>query len=433
MNNENIEEILKNIGTEEIPADVHKIAQETSNNFSSSLKQTRQPKHPILLEQIMKSRITKLAAAAIIIVVCLIGLSLWRTTGSGVALADVLTRIEQVTAYMYQMRSTVTKQQTNTESIITVLISEEHGVKMVVNTVDPKSGEIEPDRETYLSHRPNSITFVSHKEKMRFELKYNEDSLKFYREELNDPRIIIKQFLSCNHTGLGQSIIDGITVEGFHTTDIAYKGGFFGQADFGGEPETVDVKIWVDVNTFLPVRSEENITMEDGRHIQEVSYDFRWNVVVNAYDFRPVVPDDYFTNEMVFPEYNKEAAIKGLRLFAGLAGTYPVNLNKKTLDREAPRVLHLPAFDSDSWKALSEDERNSKTSELASIAGVGFFYATLVDENKDPAYYGNSVTPEDAEHVLMRWKISEDEYRIIFGDLSVGNVTAEELANLEQQ
>jgi outer membrane lipoprotein-sorting protein len=66
MNKEKIEEILKNIGAEEIPADVHKIAQETSNNFSSSLRQTKQPKRSILLEYIIKSKITKLAAAAMI-------------------------------------------------------------------------------------------------------------------------------------------------------------------------------------------------------------------------------------------------------------------------------------------------------------------------------------------------------------------------------
>ena len=380
---------------------------------------------------IMKNPITKLAAAAVIIIACSTGIILWRSTASGIALADVLTRIEQVTGYMYQTRSTVTKQQTSTESIITVLISEEHGMKMVRNTVDPQSGEIEPDLETYLLHRPNSITFVSHKKRMHFELNYDDDSLRFYREECNDPRIIIKQFLSCTHTSLGQSIIDGIAVEGFHTTDLAYKGGF-GQADFGGEPETVDVKIWVDVSTFLPVRSEENITMEDGRHIQEVSYDFRWNMVVNAYDFRPVVPDDYFTDEMVIPEYNEEAAIKGLRLFAGLAGTYPVNINKKILDREAPRVLHLPALDSDSWKALTEDERRSKLSKLASIAGVGFFYKTLVEENKDPDYYGETVGPDDTNKVLLRWKLDDGQYRVIFGDLSVRNATHEELAELEK-
>jgi len=80
MNNENIEEILKNIGEEKIPADVHKIAQETSNNFSSSLKQTRQPKRLNLLEQIMKSTITKLAAAAVIIIAVLISMNIWDKT-----------------------------------------------------------------------------------------------------------------------------------------------------------------------------------------------------------------------------------------------------------------------------------------------------------------------------------------------------------------
>jgi hypothetical protein len=77
MNKENIEEILKNIGTEEIPADVHRIAQETSTNFSSSLRQTKQPKRPILLEQIMKSRIIKLGAAAVIIIAALLSLNIW--------------------------------------------------------------------------------------------------------------------------------------------------------------------------------------------------------------------------------------------------------------------------------------------------------------------------------------------------------------------
>jgi hypothetical protein len=35
------------------------------------------------------------------------------------------------------------------------------------------------------------------------------------------------------------------------------------------------------------------------------------------------------------------------------------------------------------------------------------------------------------EAVLLRWKISDDQYRVIFGDLSAMNVTAEQLAELE--
>jgi hypothetical protein len=91
MNKDNIEEILKNIGTEEIPADVHKIAQETSNNFSSSLTRTKQPKRLILLEQIMRSRISKLAAAAVIIVGVVFSLMIWdKTTPSAYALVQTV-------------------------------------------------------------------------------------------------------------------------------------------------------------------------------------------------------------------------------------------------------------------------------------------------------------------------------------------------------
>jgi outer membrane lipoprotein-sorting protein len=69
--NRNIEEILKNLGGKDIPPDVEKIAEETSRNFSKTLTPSRQH---ILWENIMKARITKLAAAAVIIIAVLIGI-----------------------------------------------------------------------------------------------------------------------------------------------------------------------------------------------------------------------------------------------------------------------------------------------------------------------------------------------------------------------
>ena len=51
--------------------------------------------------------------------------------------------------------------------------------------------------------------------------------------------------------------------------------------------------------------------------------------------------------------------------------------------------------------------------------------------DKDVAYYGDRVTAKDVDKVLMRWKISKDEYRIIYGDLTAENVSTEQLAELE--
>jgi hypothetical protein len=59
------------------------------------------------------------------------------------------------------------------------------------------------------------------------------------------------------------------------------------------------------------------------------------------------------------------------------------------------------------------------------------FYAGLVIEDKDPAYYGSKVMTEFPHAVLMRWKIEDNKYRVIFADLTARDVTAGELAQLE--
>ncbi|MBA7710338.1 hypothetical protein ES703_119280 [subsurface metagenome] len=55
-----------------------------------------------------------------------------------------------------------------------------------------------------------------------------------------------------------------------------------------------------------------------------------------------------------------------------------------------------------------------------------------VGKDNDVAYYGGRVRVEDADSVLMRWKISDNQYRVIFGDLTIKNVPAVELAELEE-
>ena len=60
------------------------------------------------------------------------------------------------------------------------------------------------------------------------------------------------------------------------------------------------------------------------------------------------------------------------------------------------------------------------------------FYTKLGRDGNDPMYYGKDVKTGDANTVLMRWKISDGTYRVIYGDLSAENVTAEKLKEMEQ-
>ena len=54
-------------------------------------------------------------------------------------------------------------------------------------------------------------------------------------------------------------------------------------------------------------------------------------------------------------------------------------------------------------------------------------------EHRDAAYYGDSIDPEDGNAVLMHWKLSDDKYRVIFGDLREMEVSAEELIKLQSR
>jgi len=393
---------------------------------------SKQSETHLIWRIIMKSPITKLAAAAVIIIACLTGLFFWRSTGSGIALADVLTRIEQVTAYMYQMRSTLTRKGTSKNLMRTVLISQDHGVKTITKGIDPITGKITRQEKYYLP-RKNSQIRVNHDKKTYLCMKFEDATSENNKEEDNDPRTIIKQFLSCEHTSLGQSVIDGITVEGFQTTDLAYKGGFREQADFFMvRPEKVDVKIWVDVNTFLPLRSEEDIVTKNGTRRHDVSYDFRWNVVVDASDFEPNIPENYTspTGDITFPAFTEESAIKGLRLFADLARHYPANPSGKNFIEQARELI---GYDANSWKDLPDNEKTRRNNDiLRPIVGFAVFYKILVDDKKKPVYYGETVGPDDTNKVLLRWKLDDDQYRVIYGDLSIKNVTPEKLAELEK-
>ena len=51
--------------------------------------------------------------------------------------------------------------------------------------------------------------------------------------------------------------------------------------------------------------------------------------------------------------------------------------------------------------------------------------------NPDYVYYGKTVGPNDKDKVLLRWKLDDGRYEVIFGDLRAETVTAAELRALE--
>jgi len=397
---------------------------------------------PNVRRTIMKSPITKLATAAIVAIACLIGLSLWRGTESGIALADVLARIEQVKAYRFQLKrfqlnAKMTGDDPNkpysSETRLTWLRSQEYGSKLIGEERDPNGGW-STFTERYRSLDNKTEIIIMPKEKKYSRTEIDVEGAEVW-QKVTDPRTALKKILKTKYESLGRSTIDGIEVEGFRTTDPNWIANSENKVE-------VDVKMWVDAKTRLPVRYDFTYAWFDQmgdkiiKHDHVVLHDFQWDVVVDASEFEPVIPDDYtLAAEVVkYPAHiTEETAIQGLKLWVELLGKYPENITERGLrsaleKSETPAGMRLK----EEIKGLTEDEISNKLVDFwMPIRGLSRFHIRLYFNDQGPAYYGKTVTPKDVDKVLLRWKVSDNEYRVIYGDLHAETVTKEKLADLE--
>jgi hypothetical protein len=320
----------------------------------------------------------------------------------------------------------------------TYLESQEYGTKVRREVPDPNGGK-RLFGETY--SLPQQQIEIDHAQK-----KYTRTELRdagVQREQkgssrYGDPRAFLNEIVTCKHESLGRSTIDGVEVEGFRSTDPNCRGSGFGFKD----PQ-VDVKLWVDVKTHWPVRYEslKSGLDEMGNRISHhwVMHDFQWDVPVEASEFEPpIAPKDYIVLvEKPLGPVNEETVIRALRQCVELLGTYPgslsVALNRALqleLDKsDSPAAMRLK----EDLKELTEEKKTQRLMDAGTPLRLLFgFYVGLIEDRKDPAYYGKAVTPKDADKVLLRWKLSDTEYRVIFGDLHAETVTPQKLAELEK-
>lgn len=396
-----------------------------------------------LMERIIQMKsISKFAAAAIIIV----GISmlfLFNSAPSGIALADVYARVQQAQAFMYKMSMTMTGMGEITghpeamgpmEMDMTVTISTEYGMKMENQITETKSdGKTENITQlAYLLPQKNILVSIMPDQKLYQTIELSIDLLEQIKKQNNDPREMIKQMMGCEYVELEQTEMDGMKVQGFQSSDPALA---------GGVSEEITSTLWVDVETWMPIKYE--MTMKMGKNAQAhcVINHFEWNVPVSAADFEYTIPDDYKTiGNMKMPPMNKESAIEGLRTYLKFFDKYPEKLDLVSLMTSFGN-LKDETFESEFAKEFREKMEAAGPDEaklqqfmqelMAPIQSLGMFQMKLVQEKKDPAYYGDQVTPEDTDAVLMRWKNDEGTYTVIFGDLSTVDMEYEDLVKIE--
>jgi len=274
------------------------------------------------------------------------------------------------------------------------------------------------------------MVIVMPQEKKYMRMVLTDEMIKKSKNQMQDPRDIFVKCvsnLSAEHKDLGKQIINGVEVSGIEVNNPPAIAAVYN--NFVG-------RVWVDTASQYPVRMEIEAQVGTGEqkiNILMVMDDFEWGVELSPDIFKPDIPADFtMAAEVKMPVENEETAIEGLRLYAQMAdGNYPSQMNVLSLTREGAEIF-AKKVDKSSGLKTNDEQMQEITAKAIKMQAPVLFYNKLMQDGKAPEYYGKDVKAGDANAVLMSWKISDGTYRVIYGDLSAENVTAEKLKEMEQ-
>ena len=281
---DNIKRLIKNLSDttsaemdERVIGDVLRALEESKK--TSALIQ------PNIRRTIMKSPITKLAAAAMIIIVVLISI-IHYDSGTSVAWGEVIKNVEASPGFIYQLRQTYIQKEKGANEIhinARVYGSSEYGIRM--DSCDPNCPV-----QTYGNIKEKTLTTIMHSSKTYSRTPLPDDDLA--ELERLEPREAVRELLSGGYRKLGRKTIEGIEAEGIEIDDPSKA-----KANF--QVDSCVIQLWVAVDTGLPILIEVDTVGKDGTlEVHTVQDNFQWNVELDASEFEPDIPEDYTLMEV---------------------------------------------------------------------------------------------------------------------------------------
>lgn len=226
---------------------------------------------------------------------------------------------------------------------------------------------------------------------------------------------------------LGRSKMDGVEVEGFEVS--ARKLGIVNIGAKKPAPEDEGfARLWVDAKTHLPVRMEMEMTQEapmvGKMRIKATFSEITFNKTLDPQMFVPQIPADCRVIELTVPERSEATLIEALRIFKDATGQYPAALDPA----QVSGALSIAMATKGQIKIDPNDPSSFMSSDMMQATmtvAMGCTYVAQLDlEGRQPAYFGDSVTPQDAKEALVEWTLPSGERRVIYGDLHVATVAA---------
>ncbi len=405
-----------NIDHKPSPAHREKLRRQMLSGFDKSSKRSIQRiiTFQTIGRTIMKSSITKLAAAAVIIIALLIGIH--QFGGSTPAFADIVQPL--LTARTTTCKITINikgeppqirdcmfmagrMRQVMPNGVIQIS-DKYHGQKMKLYPAEKKAVIFEMTNIPEDKQRStNWFEFEQIRECIRQAQETEDESVKF----------------------IGKQKIDGVTAFGYRIVENS---------------DMMDMTVWADAETLLPIRIEYSLASA-GVYMNiegTITYsDIVFNEELDESLFSIQVPEGYEGQTMQydyepFKPPGEEDLIQALRLWSGTTnGKFPSELNIETLGEFFQVLEEKMGLKSEKDKA--PDLSNPKLHEFWRIwrritRGIGF--VQKLPSESDLHYVGKDVKFGDANTAILWYRPESSEaYRVIYGDLSVKEVAPEDL------
>jgi hypothetical protein len=246
---------------------------------------------------IMKSPIVKLAAAAVIIALVVLGLFEFIGTDntSGVVWAEVVQKVQASRGLI--VRSMDLSPSSEDDYSITYTSPRYCRRDFYKDGQIIRTGYVD-----FTGSDTNTLIDVFHIKKFCLTTTYKKSEYGLFLEWHDDwtnPGFLVQKILSGEHSKLGQITIEGVLCEGVETTDPAYLGPLPEQVN----NLKVEFRLWVGAKTGYPVLYESKMSGEYKGEVWEsesVMDQFQWDVELDPGIFEANVPPDY--ERLTWPE-----------------------------------------------------------------------------------------------------------------------------------
>ncbi len=347
---------------------------------------------PALWRIIMKSKATRLAAAAVIVVAVLVAIHfLGNPLSPTVTFAQIIRPILNANTAVLDI--VIGKEEEGTPVIRDMIAGSR--IRRTLSTMDDEVCiiDLETSRILVLSEKDKDAQYVSMK---------GLPPIPNYLEHLKNIITMLQDSPHFVIEDLGEQEIDGRVLIGFRA-----------------KHPRVDITMWADPVTALPVRIEQ----QEGQ-MRTICKNVQFDVPMEEALFSMDVPEGYTLKEestLDLQGGTEEAFIEGLRLLAQEfgGGQFPDGVGVEDYVKQAPAIV----------KQIESMNLSDEEETALGVTMQNFLFFTRLFQGEGKWYYrGQGVTLGEADKAIFWYRPKGSAtYRVIYGDLHVEDVAPENL------